>query len=179
MPEICLLQGSIGTEEQLLLSIRSFFNPFTCYEISVTDSCPQPFNHSYTFWKMQRQLEDTHPTQYTSGAWVSWLSQGRRHSLGDCPFTLYVPTKNLLPKTISWSLGRTMDTTGRALDADSGWFQSLWAGIWRLKKRHGHPRQVTVAPRGDLQSARTSVAFVITSDSRDPLWIFLLSFNSH
>lgn len=61
---------------------------------------------------MQRQLKDTHPTQYTSGAWVSWLSQEPEALLGDCPFTLYVPTKNLLPKTISWSLGRTMDTAG-------------------------------------------------------------------
>lgn len=125
------------------------------------------------------EKRSTHPTQYTSGAWVSWLSQGRRHSLGDCPFTLYVPTKNLLPKTINWSLGRTMDMTGRALDADSGRFQFLWAGIWRLKKCHSCPRQVTVAPRGDLQSAMTFVAFVITSDSRDPLWTFLLSFNSN
>lgn len=89
--------------------------------------------------------------------------------MGDCPFTLYVPTKNLLPKTVNWSLGRTMDMMGRALDADSSWFQSLWAGIRRLKKRHSSPSQVTVAPRGDLQSAVTFLAFVVTSDCRDPL----------
>ena len=42
------------------MSICSFFNPFTCCEVSVTDSCPHPFNHSYTFWKMQRQREEKH-----------------------------------------------------------------------------------------------------------------------
>ena len=131
---------------------------------------PIPSTPAIRFWACKGDWKrSTHPIQYTSGAWVLWLSQGRRHSLGDCPFTLYVPTKNLSPKRISQSVGRTMETTGENI---SCWFQPLWVEFYDIKNTTSNLDQW-------LQSAVTLVAFVITSNNTGLLWTFLLRFNSH
>lgn len=114
MPSASLLccQKFIYSEEEhqtgklLLLSTCYFSIPSPAVKTHVYIAVPIPSTtaiHSRECrgcWK-----RSTHPTQYISGAWIPWLSQGWRHSLGDCPLTLYVPTKNLSPKRINQSLG--------------------------------------------------------------------------
>lgn len=133
MPEICLIPGRTSNREAAVIKHMVIFQfLYLLWELSYTFmSLSLPLSYIFWSWRGRTEKRSTHPTQYTSGAGMPWLSQGRRPSFGDWPFTLYVPTKNLSAKRTDQSLGRTMDVMGKASYADSTQFQALWKQILR------------------------------------------------